>query len=245
MKLAVFVALVVAASAAGCSAAAPSANAPSPAASASASLAAVVTASPAATASASASASPMPTLSPTPTPTEEPSPTEVPSESGESRRPRRPRLPTDTSGNYALAVDLNPSLRLADGRAIKFATAGIGARNGSWWADDAIPAFATLDLKMAPDKAKAGGTYVIAGAPGMTLTGGAARAYRRSQLSGDSGPGVTISGSPRTLVVKVADGKLVLQMPTSADTWVIDLGPQWQTKCLKGDGSAYPLVTTH
>lgn len=235
MKRTVLVVLAVAASAAACSAT-PGGSAASAAVTASAGTAVVstspsvvVTPSPAAASPSAASASTSPSAVPSPTP----APT-----------PNLSACPTDQAGNLALARALNRTLALADGRSIKFSTAAIGARNDSWSADDAIPAFATLDLKMAPDRAASDGTYAIAGSPGMTLTAGVARAYRRSQLSGASGPGVTISGSPQELDVSVVDGKLVLHMPSTADTWVIDLSPQWQTACLRGDGAAYPIVTT-
>jgi hypothetical protein len=146
--------------------------------------------------------------------------------------------PLVDDGNLAVATALDRNLVLADGRTIELATAGMQARNGNWAADDAIPQFATLELKMDPVRLAPGKRLVIAGSPGMTFTGGTARAWRRSQLSG---AGVSVKGKPRGLASKVVNGKLRLALP-GAGTWVVEIGPEWETPCLTGDGVAYAVV---
>jgi hypothetical protein len=143
----------------------------------------------------------------------------------------------------ALSTALNRTLRLPGGHSLPLTTASVAARNASWSADDAIPGFATLDLKMQPTTAKAGGTVAVSGSAGMTLTGGTAKAWRLSQVS--TSGGIKVTGSAKVISVTIANGKLVLHLPSTADTWVVELLPKWQTTCLKGDGSAYPLVKTH
>jgi hypothetical protein len=154
------------------------------------------------------------------------------------------QCPASDAGNLALSTALDRTIRLADGRSIELTTAGIQARNGSWGGDDAIPEFGALDLGMTPAKAAAGGSYEVSGSPGMALTGGTARAWRRDQFSGRAGPNVTITGSPRGLKLTSDGERLLLVMPTAAATWVVELGPRWQTTCLQGDGVAYLLITT-
>jgi hypothetical protein len=116
-------------------------------------------------------------------------------------------------------------------------------RDGTYVADDAIPAFIGLSRDERVVSISRGGTARLVGGPGMTLTGATARLYQWTDLSFRSGELPEVKG-PATGGSARPDGRggLLLTAPPPGE-YAVELGIRWTTACLQGDGVAYARVT--
>ena len=176
------------------------------------------------------------TVAPSPSPAPTPTPGEL------------ARCPNDLEGNYELAV-AHPRRLLVDGaQEIGLSTALMKARNGSWWADDAIPQFVSLDLGLPPLVVDRGAPLTFSGPDGLALVGGHAMLYPRAWFR--ERPGTLpefLGGEPDPLRLEAgagAAGTVLVWLPGASGSWVVELIPEWQTRCQEGDGVAYAIVDT-
>lgn len=126
------------------------------------------------------------------------------------------------------------------GATIEFTTAGIGLRNGTYLADDAIPAGVGLEpdeiaVRVTP------GTHIILRGDGMTITEVEVRDVPWDTVSFEGGLGSS-SAEPTELTWRRSEGSISVSAPDKPGDYMIEFGPRWHTTCLVGDGSAYSRI---
>lgn len=172
------------------------------------------------------------------------SPESTPAESDRSSEPiagtAGPGCGTGQLGFLTHRGELPDVLRFG-GATIEFATAGVGLRNGTFVADDAIPAGlglspAEVAVKVAP------GTHILLRGDGMVVAETRARVVPWSTVVFSGGLGaspatpVELAERPRT------DGSVSVSAPVEPGDYMVGFAPIWRTSCLAGDGSAYSRI---
>jgi hypothetical protein len=177
-------------------------------------------------------------------PTANPEPTEAPIlEPTPNPTPRPTQIAGCGTGEAGFAAHAGEGPRTLQfgGATIEFTPAGTGMRDGSYDVDDAIPGGVGLTANeiavvVGP------GDHIILRATGLTLVGtsAAASAWSRVTFSG----GLAALGGPRTtLPWRVRpDGSLSISAPTGVGDWAVEFLPQWQSACVRGDGTAYARI---
>jgi hypothetical protein len=127
------------------------------------------------------------------------------------------------------------------GATIELTTALIGLRNGSYTADDAIPAgigLSPTELAVRVDP----GTHVILRGDGMVLTGVSPTVVPWDTVDFVDGLGSS-SASPTELTRRLRpDGSISVSAPSAPGDYMIEFGLRWHTTCLVGDGVAYSRI---
>jgi hypothetical protein len=170
----------------------------------------------------------------------EPSVVTEPEPSEELTGTAGPGCGTGAKGFFAHRGEL-PDVLHFGGATIEFTTAGIGLRNGTYMADDAIPAGVGLDsdeiaVRVTP------GTHIILRGDGMTLTEAQVSQVSWATVSFEGGLGSS-SAEPTKLTWRSrADGSISVSAPNEVGDYMVEFGPRWHTACLVGDGSAYSRI---
>jgi hypothetical protein len=193
------------------------------------------------------SASPAPSVAaattpPAESPSVEPEPSAVtePEPSEELSGTAGPGCGTAAKGFFAHRGEL-PDVLHFGGATIEFTTAGIGLRNRTYGADDAIPAGLGLEpneiaVRVTP------GTHIILRGDGMTFTDMEVRDVPWSTVSFEGGLGYS-SAKPTELTWRSrSDGSISVSAPDAPGDYMVEFGPRWHTACLVGDGSAYSRI---
>ena len=225
---------------AGCGGAATGSGSSSPAASVAtaANPSATPAASPGPTSSPVAGASPIgppPSPSPRAQPSVEPmpEPTDDPGTAG-------PGCGTGPAGLFAHRDEIPDTLHFG-GATPQFTTAVIAMRNGTYVAEDAIPA----GIGLAPDELAVRvdpGTHIILRGDGMTIRSVSASSVPWSTVIFVGGLGSS-AATPEGLVWRLrSDGSISVRAPTKPGDYMVELIPRWQTACLQGDGAAYGRI---
>jgi hypothetical protein len=186
-----------------------------------------------------ASVEPSPSLdvSPSPEPTAvevEPDPSEVIDGTA------GPGCGTGRAGLLAHRVEV-PDVLHFGGATIEFTTAEIALRNGTYGADDVIPAGVGLTpteiaVKVAP------GTHILLRGDGLVLTESLVRVVPWSTVTFDGGLGFS-PAKPVDLPGRLrSDGSISVSAPLDPGDYMVEFGPRWLSDCLKGDGSAYSRI---
>jgi hypothetical protein len=178
---------------------------------------------------------PMPSGEPSPEPT---SVTPAPSEDlGGSEGPG---CGTGAKGFFAHRSEL-PDVLHFGGATIEFNTALIGLRNGTYTADDVIPAGLGLSPEEIAVRVTAG-THIILRGAGLTITRTEVRVVPWATVDFVDGLGSS-SAAPTELDWRLrADGSISVSAPSTIGDYMVEFGPRWHTECLVGDGSAYSRI---
>lgn len=192
----------------------------------------------------------LPAASPSATPAPVvPSPSVEPSAEPSEQPTAEPKIDPGTAGPgcgtgqlgfTAHRTELPQDLHFG-GATIEFTTAGIGLRNGTFQADDAIPG----GLGLTPDELAVRvdpGTHIILRGAGMTITTLSAGAVPWSTVNFAEGLGSS-GATPTALAARLrSDGSVSVSAPTAAGDFMVAFGLGWQTDCLNGDGVAYGRI---
>ena len=152
-----------------------------------------------------------------------------------------PGCGTGEAGFRTAAAVFDRKLRFG-GTAIELVTAGMALRDGSWWADDAIPGFTTLSPVTAAIVGKAGAAITLSAAPGMRLTGIQADVYRWAALDFTNGLANPSEAARSTRALLDGIGAASITAPAQPGDYALAFGVHWLTECLSGDGVAYARV---
>jgi hypothetical protein len=170
-----------------------------------------------------------------------PEPTSVtPDPSEELAGTEGPGCGTGAKGFFAHRSEL-PDVLHFGGATIEFTTALIGLRNGSYTADDAIPAGIGLSpeeiaVRVSP------GTHIILRGDELTITKSDVRVVPWATVDFVDGLGSS-AAVPTGLAWRLrADGSISVSAPSEAGDYMVEFGPRWHTTCLVGDGSAYSRI---
>lgn len=134
-----------------------------------------------------------------------------------------------------------PAELLFGGATIAFTTASLAMRNGTYGADDSIPAGVGLTpneiaVKVAP------GTHILLRGDGLVLTQSLVRVVPWSTVSFDGGLGAS-PATPADLPTRVrSDGSISVSAPLEVGDYMVQFGPRFHSECLEGDGSAYSRI---
>jgi hypothetical protein len=164
----------------------------------------------------------------------------APSASDDTTGTAGPGCGTGEKGFTAHTDEVQHTLTL-DGVPIELTTASIAMRDGSYDADDAIPAYVGLTSDEVPVEDMRAGKLVLA-AKGMTLTGitVTTRPWSSMDFSTDL-PSTT--AKPRALTWRfVSNGRILIVAPSRAGDYMLDMTVLWQTECLHGDGTVYARI---
>lgn len=179
------------------------------------------------------SEAPSPSPAPTSTPDLTPEPTLDPGTAG-------PGCGTGLAGFNAHSDELPPVLHFG-GATIEFTTAGIGLRNGTFGADDVIPAGIGLspnEIAVRVDP----GTHIILRGAGMTITSLNVSVVPWSTVHFEGGLGSS-AAKPIALDWRLrADGSISVSAPVPSGDYMVEFLPLWHTDCLAGDGVAYGRI---
>ena len=230
MHAAVIAALLVSACT---SATSPGTPGSSPAASVSVDVASASPASSAAGASPTAPAA-SPSLAAEPSAVTEPEPSE------ELSGTTGPGCGSGAKGFFAHRGELPDALHFG-GATIEFTTAGIGLRNGSYGADDAIPGGIGLSPNEIAVKVNPS-THILLRGDGMTLTQVQASVVPWSSVSFRDGLGTSGASSTELDWRPRADGSISVSAPVEPGDYEVEFLPRWHTTCLEGDGTAYGRI---
>jgi hypothetical protein len=148
--------------------------------------------------------------------------------------------PTDPDTSLAQLKELDHGLVVGGRHLDHDGTLKVQALNGSYGGEDAIPAFASLDLAAKPIPAKAGGTLTVREAS-LTLVGLTARRYDLDGFHTTNGIDYT-GPAPRRLTTTVKDGTGSIEIPDRAGRYVIELSPTWRSDCFLGEGVTWVVV---
>jgi hypothetical protein len=134
-----------------------------------------------------------------------------------------------------------PDMLHFGGATIEFATAGIAMRNGSYGADDVIPAGLGLTpneiaVKVAPS------TRILLRGDGLTFVSSTVRVVPWSTVSFTGGMGASPQRGTELPTRVRSDGSISVSAPLAAGDYMVEFGPRWQSECLQGDGSAYSRI---
>ena len=163
-----------------------------------------------------------------------------PSASGEMTGTAGPGCGTGQKGFFAHRAEIQEVLTLG-GTPIELTTAAVGMRNGTYDADDAIPAYIGLAKDEKAVTVDVGGKLILAG-KGMTLTGLTAGTVPWSTMDFSKDlPSTTATPTTATWRL-VTKGRIVINAPTKPGDYLLDMGVRWQTGCLQGDGTVYGRI---
>jgi hypothetical protein len=124
---------------------------------------------------------------------------------------------------------------------IEFTTASIGLRDGTYVADDAIPAGIGLSADEIAVAVSPGRDIILRG-DGLVLSSITARVVPWSSVSFEGGLGAS-SASPTGLGWRVrSDGALSISAPIRIGDYEVEFLPIWHSTCLEGDGTAYGRI---
>jgi hypothetical protein len=124
---------------------------------------------------------------------------------------------------------------------IEFTTAFLALRNGTYAADDSIPAGVGLTpdeiaVKVAP------GTHILLRGDGLVLTQSLVRVVPWSTVSFNGGLGAS-PAMPVDLPTRLrTDGSISVSAPLEVGDYMVQFGPRFHSECLEGDGSAYSRI---
>lgn len=175
-----------------------------------------------------------PSVGPEPSAVNEPEPPE------ELSGTAGPGCGTGAKGFFAHRGELPDALHFG-GTTIEFTTAAIGLRNGTYVADDAIPAGVGLEpdeiaVRVTP------GTHIILRGDGMTIAEVEVRDVPWATVSFEGGLGDS-NAEPTELRWRArSDGSISVSAPNEVGDYMVEFGPRWHTTCLVGDGSAYSRI---
>ena len=163
-----------------------------------------------------------------------------PSASDEMTGTAGPGCGTGQKGFFVHRDQIQEFLTL-DGTPIELTTAAVGLRNGSYDADDAIPRYVGLTRDEVAVKEAPAGKLVLA-AKGMTLTQLTVGTVPWSTLD-FSAELPTTTATPQPAMWHLAtNGRIVILAPPDAGDYMLDMAVDWQTECLRGDGTAYARI---
>jgi hypothetical protein len=151
-----------------------------------------------------------------------------------------PGCGTGQAGLFAHRAEVPAGLHFG-GATIEFTTAHLALRNGTYGADDAIPAGIGLTpdeigVKVAP------GTHVLLRGDRLVLTKSVARVVPWSTVTFQAGLGAS-AATPVDLPTRVrTDGSISVSAPLEAGDYMVEFMPQFHSDCLEGDGSAYGRI---
>jgi hypothetical protein len=151
-----------------------------------------------------------------------------------------PGCGTGLAGLLAHRDEVPPALHFG-GATIEFTTALLALRNGTYRADDSIPAGVGLTpdeiaVKVAP------GTHILLRGDGLVLTQSLVRVVPWSTVSFDGGLGAS-PATPVDLPTRLrADGSISVPAPHEVGDYMVQFGPRFKSECLEGDGSAYSRI---
>jgi hypothetical protein len=134
-----------------------------------------------------------------------------------------------------------PAVLHFGGATIEFTTAFLALRNGTYGADDAIPAGVGLTaseiaVKVAP------GTHILLRGDGLVLTKSVVRVVPWSTVSFDGGLGAS-PATPVDLPARLrTDGSISVSAPLEVGDYMVEFFPRFHSECLEGDGSAYSRI---
>jgi hypothetical protein len=208
-------------------------------------------------------ASPIGSAAPTAAEATQPSPSVVPAASAEaSQRVESPSAdpsavtvsdPPDTidgtagpgcgTGRAGLSAhnDEVPAVLHFGGATIEFTTAEIELRNGTYVADDAIPA----GLGLSPKE-----TAVVVGPADHIILRGTGLVLEKLQVAAVPWSDVSFDGGLASWTVTPSavawhvrgDGSLSVTAPDAVGDFAIEFIPLWHSPCLRGDGTAYSRI---
>ena len=190
---------------------------------------------------ASAPPTPLPSMSPEPSASVEPTDDEVEDEDDEESPTPKPTpvagCGTGESAFHQHTGEVNRLLTFGDAD-MELATAGIAMRDGSYRADDSIPYYVGL-TKDEPRVRVGKGDRVSLVGDGMTFTDLAVAFAPWSDLGFETDPPSLVGSPTEGTTVIAADGTVTIVAPDAPGDYMVQLSVDWQTSCLKGDGSAY------
>jgi len=204
------------------------------------------TGSPVAAVTPSASAAAPPSPSVAPTAAEEPSspePSATESDPAASEGIDGTAGPDCGTGLAGLLAhrDEVPAVLHFGGATIEFTTVLLALRNGTYGADDSIPAGVGLTSKEIAVKV-APGTHVLLRGDGLVLMQSLVRVVPWSTVSFEGGLGAS-SATPVDLQTRLrTDGSISVSAPREVGDYMVQFGPRFHSACLEGDGSAYGRI---
>lgn len=151
-----------------------------------------------------------------------------------------PGCGTGQLGFFTHRDEIPPTIHFG-GATIEFATAFVGLRNGTYNADDVIPAGLGLTpgeiaVKVAP------GTHILLRGEGLTLTKVSVSGVPWSTVDFSGGLGWSdATQSPLATRVR-SDGSISVSAPDQQGDYMVFFGPRWRSACLQGDGAAYSRI---
>ncbi|HZC32991.1 MAG TPA: hypothetical protein VE640_06860 [Candidatus Bathyarchaeia archaeon] len=134
-----------------------------------------------------------------------------------------------------------PAVLHFGGATIEFTTAFIALRNGTYGADDTIPAGVGLTpneiaVRVAP------ATSIVLRGDGLVVTESLVRVVPWSTVSFDGGLGFS-PATPVDLPTRLrSDGSMLVLAPLKVGDYMVQFDPHWLSNCLRGDGSAYSRI---
>ncbi len=134
-----------------------------------------------------------------------------------------------------------PAMLHFGGASIEFRTAMLALRNGTYGADDAIPAGVGLApneiaVKVTP------GTHILLRGDGVVLTKATVRVVPWGTVSFAGGLGAS-PATPVDLSIRVrSDGSISVSAPLEVGDYMVEFLPRFHGECLEGDGSAYSRI---
>ena len=151
-----------------------------------------------------------------------------------------PGCGTGRAGLFAHRNEVPADLHFG-GATIEFTTAYLALRNGTYGADDSIPAGVGLTpneiaVKVVP------GTHILLRGAGLVLTQSLVRVVAWSTVSFDGGLGAS-EATPVDLPTRLrSDGSISVSAPLEVGDYMVQFGPRFHSECLEGDGSAYSRI---
>jgi hypothetical protein len=131
-----------------------------------------------------------------------------------------------------------PILRIA-ATEVAFTNGGIGLHDGSWWADDAIPAFAGLRADLAVVAADSRESLVLT-ADGARLEDVRIALYDWAAIDFGPDPPQPAAGLEGRVVLDSVVATIVA--PDAPGEYAVEVTTGWVGRCLRGDGVGYGRI---
>jgi hypothetical protein len=163
-----------------------------------------------------------------------------PSASDEMTGTAGPGCGTGQKGFFAHRDQIQEVLTI-DGTPIELTTAAVGLRNGTYDADDAIPRYVGLTSDEVAVKDVPAGKLVLA-ANGMTLIKLTVGTVPWSTLDFSAELPSTTAKLKPAMWHLATNGRIVILAPSKVGEYMLDMTVDWQTECLRGDGTAYARI---